>query len=201
MSLSDTLASKLRDIEDRYVGLETSLADPEIIADGELYLKTAKEHADLAPLVDAFRAHRETEARVAESRELLDDQDPELAELAAAEVADGETRLGTLEERMNLLLLPKDPHDDKNVILELRAGRGGRGGRFSPPLSSACICASPSHRWQVEMMNSHETDGAATRKWWCSTSATGLHQLKYEYGVHGQRVPAHREPGTHPTSA
>ena len=125
MPLSESLTEKLEEVVVRFREVEKSLADPEVLASQERYQKTAKEHSDLSALVEAFEKHQELEAQLAENRELLEEDDEELAELARAEIEDAEEKLPELERRMSLLLVPKNPNDDKNVILEIRAGTGG----------------------------------------------------------------------------
>ena len=167
MPLSESLTEKLEEVVVRFREVEKSLADPEVLASQERYQKTAKEHSDLSALVEAFEKHQELEAQLAENRELLEEDDEELAELARAEIEDAEAKLPELEHRMNLLLVPKNPNDDKNVILEIRAGTGGdEAALFAGDLLRMYMRFAEEKSWKVEMMGAHETPGGASRKWW-----------------------------------
>src|SRR6185369_8365547 len=121
--MDDLLLGKLAAVEHRYEELSGKLGDPVILANRQLMQRMSKEHADLRELVEAFRSYREIGAKIVEAREMQ--KDPEMRDLAREE----ETALGgthaTLEERIKVLLLPKDPNDDKDILLEIRAGTGG----------------------------------------------------------------------------
>jgi peptide chain release factor 1 len=204
MALSDKVLDKLAQVEERLVELEKMLADPAVLADGERYQKTAKEHAELSPLVEAYRAYRETERQLAENRELMDDEDRELAELAAAEVEEGRARLAALEEEIKRLLLPRDPNDDKNVILEIRAGTGGEeAALFAADLLRMYLRMAERQGWKTEILSSHPTDSGGFKEVIALISGKGAYsQLKYESGVHRvQRVPETESQGRIHTSA
>ena len=204
MALSEKVLDKLAQVEERLVELEKMLADPAVLAHGERYQKTAKEHAELAPLVEAYRTYRETERQLAENRELLEDEDRELAELAAAEVEEGRTRLAGLEEEIKRLLLPRDPNDDKNVILEIRAGTGGEeASLFAADLLRMYLRMAERQGWKSEILSSHPTDSGGFKEVIALISGKGAYsQLKYESGVHRvQRVPETESQGRIHTSA
>ncbi len=204
MSLSKELMGKLSELQDRHRELEESLADPAVLADNETYQKIAKEHADLSQLVATFGEYSRLNDDLADNRELLDDPDSELAELAAAEVEAAEARLPELEERLRQLLLPKDPNDDKNVILEIRAGTGGEeAALFAADLLRMYLRFAEANNFKVEIMNSHETDGGGFKEVIANIEGKGAYsQLKFESGVHRvQRVPVTESQGRIHTSA
>ncbi|MFO8089316.1 MAG: PCRF domain-containing protein, partial [Desulfatiglandaceae bacterium] len=116
---------KVEEIEARFDELEGKLALPDVIKDQKVYQKYAKEHRGLEPIVSAFREMKEVREEMEGNLSLLNDPDPELAKLARDENSELEGRMESLEERIRLLLLPKDPHDERNTILEIRAGTGG----------------------------------------------------------------------------
>src|SRR5690242_9299493 len=117
---------RLDQIEARYDELTHALASPEVINDSAKYQKTAKAHAELSEMVEKYREYKDLKKGIAESRALLaDEKDPEMRTYAEEELASLEGRVGKVEEELKVLLLPKDPNDEKDVILEIRAGTGG----------------------------------------------------------------------------
>jgi len=204
MSLSPLLSNKLTEVETRYQELESRLADPKVLSDNEAYQKVAKEHADLDQLVNTFRDHRRLEAELTENRELAKDSDPEMAEMAKAEVEAALERLPQLEQEMQLLLLPKDPNDDKNVILEIRAGTGGEeAALFAAELLRMYLRHAELTRWKTEIMSTSESATGGFKEVIAMISGQGAYsQLKYESGVHRvQRVPVTESQGRIHTSA
>jgi peptide chain release factor 1 len=191
-------------VESKYVDLESRMAEPAVLADNEAFQKVAKEHADLRDLVAAFRAHQTMESQLEENRLLMDDPDPEMAELAQAEVEAAQAELPRLEDRLALLLLPKDPRDDKNVILEVRAGTGGEeAALFAADLFRMYVRFAEGRRWKVEIMSSSESATGGFKEIIAMISGKGaFSQLKYESGVHRvQRVPTTETQGRIHTSA
>ena len=204
MALSEQVIEKLGETEKRYQELESSLADPQVLADNEAYQKVAKEHADLGGIVSAFREYRELSSQLEENRELMHDQDQELAEMAAEEVAQVEARLPELEKEIQTLLLPSDPNDEKNVILEVRAGTGGEeAALFAADLFRMYLRFAERQGWKSEIMSSHPTDSGGFKEVIALITGRGAYsQLKYESGVHRvQRVPATESQGRIHTSA
>src|SRR5215468_11174173 len=123
---ADLLIDKLRSVEARYDELTTELANPEVVLDSKRYQKTAKTHAELGELVSKYREYKDLERGISETRTMVrDETDPELKLMAEEELARLEDRLSNCETVLKLLLLPKDPNDERNVILEIRAGAGG----------------------------------------------------------------------------
>ncbi len=204
MSLSPLLSNKLTEVEERYQELETRLADPKVLGDNEVYQKVAKDHADLDQLVNVFREYRRLEAELNENRELAKDSDPEMAEMAKAEVEAACARLPQLEHQLQLLLLPKDPNDDKNVLLEIRAGTGGEeAALFAAELLRMYLRFAELKRWKTEIMSSSESANGGFKEVIAMISGQGAYsQLKYESGVHRvQRVPVTESQGRIHTSA
>ncbi|MCB2188487.1 MAG: peptide chain release factor 1 [Deltaproteobacteria bacterium] len=198
------MKSKLDSLLDRYKKLEGQMADPEILADLAKYQKVSKEHADLRELVAVYQEYHTLEADLGENQLLVEDDDADLAELAQAEVEAAEERLPELERQLRVLLLPKDPNDEKNVILEIRAGTGGEeAALFAADLLRMYLRFAELKRWKVEIMDSHETAGGGFKEVIANISGQGAYsQLKYESGVHRvQRVPATESQGRIHTSA
>src|SRR5690242_3866031 len=118
-------AQKLQDIERRFEDLTRQLGDPAVISDGEQYRKSAKAHSDLAEVVARYREWKKVDQELADARVMLDESDADLRHMAQEETARLEPELERLESDLKILLLPKDPNDEKNVVLEIRAGTGG----------------------------------------------------------------------------
>ncbi len=204
MPLREQVEEKLKEAEQRHQELERRLADPQVLADNEAYQKVAKEHSDLGRLVEAYHQYQELERQLKDNRELMQDEDQELAELAAAEVAEAEKRLPELEKEIDLLLLPKDPNDEKNVILEVRAGTGGEeAALFAADLFRMYTRLAERQGWQVEMMSAHESATGGFKEVIALIKGKGAYSwLKYESGVHRvQRVPETESQGRIHTSA
>ncbi len=195
---------KLENIESRYLELEKALSDPETIANLSEYQRFAKEHADLTPCVQTFRKHRELSTRLQENRELLADSDPEIRQLAEEDSSQLKDELDRLEDELRQLLTPKDPNDDKNVILEIRAGTGGdEAALFAADLFRMYARYAELTGWKVDILNSHETGIGGFKEVIFSVSGNSAYgRLKYESGVHRvQRVPTTESQGRIHTSA
>ena len=180
------------------------MADSQVLADNEAYQKVAKEHADLSQLVATFRQYKQLQADMEANRALASDVDRELAELALAELEEGQVKGQELEQKLGLLLLPKDPNDDKNIIIEIRAGTGGdEAALFAADLFRMYARYAELKRWKTEMLSSNETSGGGFKEIIALLSGKGAYsQLKYESGVHRvQRVPATENQGRIHTSA
>ena len=117
--------AKLESLERKFLDLEQELADPTVFNDQDRYRKLTKAHSDLKPVVDIFRQYRELKQNLADNQELLNDADPDIREMAHEEIKSIEEKLPELEHDLKVLLLPTDPLDEKNIILEIRAGTGG----------------------------------------------------------------------------
>ncbi len=195
---------KLETIEARYFDLEKALSDPETIANLKEYQRLAKEHADLTPCIQSMRKHRELASRIEENSELLNDSDPEIRELAREENSQLENQLQILDQELRRHLTPKDPNDDKNVILEIRAGTGGdEAALFAADLFRMYTRYAELVGWAVDVLNSHLTGIGGFKEVILSVSGHGAYsRLKYESGVHRvQRVPTTESQGRIHTSA
>jgi peptide chain release factor 1 len=195
---------KLENMESRYLELENALSDPATIANLKEYQRFAKEHADLTPCVQKFRKHRELSSRMEDNRELLSDSDPEIRQLAQEDSSQLEAELGRLEEELRQLLTPKDPNDDKNVILEIRAGTGGdEAALFAADLFRMYARYAELKGWKVDILNSHDTGIGGFKEVIFSVAGHGAYsRLKFESGVHRvQRVPTTESQGRIHTSA
>ena len=195
---------KLESIESRYLELEKELSDPATIANQPEYQRLAKEHADLMPCVQTFRKHRELAARLEENRELLSDADPDIRELAQEDSSQIQTELDELEDELKRLLTPKDPNDDKDVILEIRAGTGGdEAALFAADLFRMYTKYAELMSWKVDVLSSHPTGIGGFKEVIFSLSGNRAYsRLKFESGVHRvQRVPTTESQGRIHTSA
>ncbi len=195
---------KLDNLESRYLELEKALSDPDTITNPRKYQRLAKEHADLTPCVQTFRKHQELTARLEETSELLNDTDPDIRQLAREDSNQLQSQLHALEEELKQLLTPKDPHDDKNVILEIRAGTGGdEAALFAADLFRMYTKYAELMGWKVDVLNSHATGIGGFKEVIFSVSGRRAYsRLKYESGVHRvQRVPTTESQGRIHTSA
>ncbi|MDD4731387.1 MAG: peptide chain release factor 1 [Desulfovibrio sp.] len=196
--------AKLDEIETSYLDLEKQLSDPEIFNDQERYRKVTKSHSELGDIVRAYREYKEVSGNLADNKELLRDKDPDIREMAQAEIPDLEERLEKLSEELKLLLLPKDPLDEKNIILEIRAGTGGEeAALFAADLFRMYSRYAEEKRWKVELMEHHETGTGGFKEVIVNISGDRVYShLKYESGTHRvQRVPATESQGRIHTSA
>ena len=196
---------RLDQMEARYEDLGRQLSDPGIVNDQENYRKVSKQHRDLEPLVEKFREYRSVTNGIADARAMLAESDPEIKEMAQAELDALEPRLEPIEEALKVMLLPKDPNDEKNVILELRAGTGGdEAALFVAEVFRMYLRFAEQHKWKVEVLSQTESGiGHGLKD--VTAIIEGDHvysQLKYESGVHRvQRVPATETQGRVHTSA
>lgn len=197
--------ARLKDIEERYRELEGLLGNPDIVAKTQLYQKYAKEHADLRELVETYREYVGVQERIAEGEALLRGSDQELIEIVKEELPELREQLTALEEKMKILLLPKDPNDERNVFLEIRAGTGGdEAGLFVGDLFRMYARYAEGQRWKVEIVSSTPSGGVGGFKEIIAlvTGAGAYSRLKYESGVHRvQRVPITEAQGRIHTSA
>src|SRR5271157_3993125 len=196
---------RLKDIETRYKDLEGLLSDPDVVGKQSVYQKYAKEHADLRDLVEAYREYEKTNTRIEEYQTIFRGNDEELKEIVKEELPQLKEKLELLENRLKLLLLPKDPNDDKNVLLEIRAGTGGdEAGLFVGDLFRMYAQYAEMRRWKVEVINSNPAGGMGGFKEIIALiEGQGAYSvLKYESGVHRvQRVPITESQGRIHTSA
>jgi peptide chain release factor 1 len=195
---------KIEGIEHRFIKLEQLLSDPEIVKDREAYEKYAKEHSELNKIVTIYREHKQTDQEIKESRELMNDSDPEIKELARNEIQILNKKQEDLEDQLRLLLMPKDPKDEKNVLLEIRAGTGGEeAGLFAGDLFRMYNRYAELRQWKVEILNQHLSGVGGVKELIALIQGKGAYsQLKYESGTHRvQRVPTTETQGRIHTSA
>ena len=195
---------RLEQIETRYEDLGRQLADPEIISDQPKYQKAAKQHRDLEPVVEKFREYRQVTNGIADARAMLTESDPDIRAMAQEELTQLEEREPKLEEDLKLLLLPKDPNDEKNVIVEIRAGTGGdEASLFAAEMFRMYTRFAEQHRWKVEVLSSSDSSVGGLKEVTAIFEGDKVYsQLKYESGVHRvQRVPATETQGRVHTSA
>jgi peptide chain release factor 1 len=196
--------SKLEALEQEYLQIESDLSNPEVYGDQEKYRRLSKSHSDLAPIVNAFREYRALSSEIEDNRELLRDNDPEIRQMAEAEIDRIRESRDMLEEKLKILILPKDPMDEKNIILEIRAGTGGEeAALFAADLFRMYSRYAENNNWKVELLSVHETGTGGFKE--VIASIAGDHvfsRLKYESGVHRvQRVPETESQGRIHTSA
>lgn len=198
------LLKKLEEVENRLSRLEESLSDIEVIKNQSSYQKMAKEHADLAPLIAKYRRYKSLADQIQQNKELLEDPDPQMREMAKGEIESLKADLTQIEEEIRLLLLPKDPNDEKNTLLEIRAGTGGEeAALFAADLFRMYSKLAEIMGWKVEIMSEHPTGMGGYKEIIALIEGKGTYsKLKYESGVHRvQRVPATEAQGRLHTSA
>jgi peptide chain release factor 1 len=201
---ANLLIDKLRTVESRYEELNQQLADPEVVSDSKRYQKAAKAHAELGEIVSKFREYKDLERGISETRAMVrDETDLELKTMAEEELARLEGRLGQVETELKFLLLPKDPNDERNVILEIRAGTGGdEAALFVADVFRMYTRYAETQRWRVEILSSNPTGIGGFKEVIALIEGRGVYsRLKYESGVHRvQRVPATEASGRIHTS-
>jgi peptide chain release factor 1 len=200
-----TLFEKLDQIEARYAELTAQLSSPEVLADSARFQKLARTHAEMAQVVGKYREWKEIEKGLREARQVLaETDDPEMKQLAHDEQRLLEARRETAERELKLLLLPRDPNDEKNVILEIRAGTGGdEAALFAGELFRMYSRYAESQGWRVEVLDSSPSSLGGLKEVVASIQGQKVYsKLKYESGVHRvQRVPATEQQGRIHTSA
>ncbi len=195
---------KLEVLEEKFKDLEKKISDPDIISDQNTWQKYIKEHAELQPIVKTYNEYKSYKNQLEEAKEILrEESDPEMKEMAKAEIDDAKNSIDKLEEEMKLLLLPKDPNDDRNVIVEIRAGAGGdEAGLFAAELQRLYIRYAENKKWKVEILNTNETGVGAVKEVVFIINGKGAYsRLKFESGIHRvQRIPATESGGRVHTS-
>jgi peptide chain release factor 1 len=195
---------RLEQIAARYEELGREMASDEVVSDHERYQKIAKQHRDLKAVVDSFRDYQRTKQGIADAQSMLAETDPDIRAMAQDELTQLEERLPKIEEDLKLKLLPKDPNDEKNVILEIRAGTGGdEASLFAAEVFRMYSRFAEQHRWKVEVLSSSESGIGGLKEVIAIIEGDRVYsQLKYESGVHRvQRVPATETQGRVHTSA
>ena len=196
---------RLEQIEARYEELTTALASPEVIGDSSAYQKAAKAHSEISSIVEKYREYKDLKKGIAESRAMLaDEKDPEMRAYAQEELDRLEARVSGVEEELKVLLLPKDPNDEKDVVLEIRAGTGGdEATLFAAEMFRMYTRYAETRRWKVEVLSTSESGVGGLKEVIAIIEGDRVYsRLKYESGVHRvQRVPATEQQGRVHTSA
>lgn len=181
---------KLENVEKRYEELNSKISDPEVIANQNEWKKLMKEHADIEEIVEKYREYKKIVQSIDELKEMLNDK--EMHELAQMELDENKEKLPKIEEELKLLLVPKDPNDDKNVIMEIRGGAGGEeSSLFAADLFRMYSMYAERKRWKFEVLNLNETELGGIKEATIMITGKGAYsRLKFESGVHRvQRVP------------
>jgi peptide chain release factor 1 len=196
---------KLKDIESKYLEIEKALADPAQIADPQQLQHLAKSHAELAPIVSTYKAYQKMQKEIEETSALLEQEtDEEFVALAKQELDVLTERRDQLETQLKILIIPKDPNDEKNVIMEIRAGTGGEeASLFAAELFRMYSRYAEKNNWKMDLLNSHATGLKGFKEIIFSISGRRAYsRLKYEGGTHRvQRIPTTESSGRIHTSA
>jgi len=195
---------RLEEVEEKYLDLEKMLGDPRVASNPAQYQRYAKEHSAIGKLVETYRRYREVKEQIANNTELMRDEDEEIREMAKEEVQKLRKEQENLEDELKVLLLPKDPNDERNTILEIRAGTGGEeAALFVADLFRMYSRFAERRGWKVEIMSSNPTGIGGFKEIIALISGENVYsQLKYESGVHRvQRVPVTEAQGRIHTSA
>lgn len=196
---------RLESVEQRYLKLEEELSNPEILANQKEYQRTTRERAEIAPVVEMYRQYKRLGRQIQENQDLFEEEDdPEMRELIRHEISELRKGLDASEVELKLMLAPKDPNDEKNVILEIRAGTGGEeAALFVADLFRMYSRYAELRRWKVEILDAHPTGIGGFKEIIAGINGKGaFSRLKFERGVHRvQRVPATESQGRIHTSA
>ena len=198
------MIERLDRMETQYEDLGRQLSDPTLVSDQKKFQATAKQHRDLEPAVEKFRQYRSVRQAIADARAMLAESDPEIRDMAAEELATLEPRFVATEEELKVLLLPKDPNDEKNIVIELRAATGGdEASLFVAEVFRMYLRFAEQHRWKVEVLSESPSDVGGLKDVTAIFEGNKVYsQMKYESGVHRvQRVPATETQGRVHTSA
>jgi peptide chain release factor 1 len=196
---------KLENVVKRFQILESDLSNPELIARQKEYQQLAREHAEIAPIVEAYHRYKRLKQDIEANLDLFEqEQDAEMREMVREEIAQLRGELDSTETELKLMLVPKDPNDDKNVILEIRAGTGGEeAALFAADLFRMYLRYAELRHWKVELLDSHATDIGGFKEVVAAIIGKGAYsRLKFERGAHRvQRIPTTESQGRVHTSA
>ena len=198
------MLEKLDFITEKYEELSTKVSDPEVIGNQPLWQKYVKEMGEMEPIVKKYGEYKKAKEGIAEAKEMLEDGDEEMRELAKMELSELEGSIDGLEDELRMLLLPKDPNDEKNVILEIRAGTGGdEAALFGADLLRMYTRYAERNRWKTELMEINDTELGGVKEAVMLIKGKGAYsRLKFESGAHRvQRVPETESSGRIHTSA
>lgn len=183
---------KLDDVEKRYEELTEQISNPEVIARTNEWQKLMKEHSDMTPIVEKYREYKKVQKNYEEALQMMKEDDKEIKDLAEAEMLESKEKIKTIEEELKILLIPKDPDDDKNAICEIRGGAGGEeAALFAGTLFRMYSMYAERKHWKIEVLNENETGLGGYKEISFMITGKGVYsRLKYESGVHRvQRVP------------
>ncbi len=195
---------RLDQMEACYEELGQQLADPALVTDQKKFTEVARAHRELEPVVEKFRECRNVRQGVADAKTMLAEDDADIREMAQAELLALEPRLAEIEEELKIMLLPRDPNDDKNIVIEVRAGTGGdEASLFAAEVFRMYLRFAEQHRWKVEVLSESPSDVGGLKEVTAIFEGDKVYsQMKYESGVHRvQRVPATETQGRVHTSA
>ena len=196
---------KLEALEERFKLVSEKISDPEVIADMDSWRGYMKENSELTPIVEKYREYKKLKQTIEDDKEMLENgDDKELEELAKLELAEAEEEIERVSNELKVLLLPKDPNDEKNVIIEIRGGTGGdEAALFAADLMRMYSMYAESKRWKIDILSSNPTDIGGYKEVCFSIEGNGAYsRLKFESGVHRvQRVPSTESQGRIHTSA
>lgn len=198
------MLEKLLAIEEKYDEITSALTNPEVLSNAQTYQKYSKEQAELMPIVEKIKEYKKLLADLEDAEEILKGGDGDLRELAQAEMEDIKKRKPLIEDELRIMLLPKDPRDERNVILEIRAGTGGEeAALFGASLFRMYSKYAEARRWKIEVIDSSPTGLGGLKEIIANITGKGAYsRLKYESGVHRvQRVPVTEASGRIHTSA
>jgi peptide chain release factor 1 len=202
--MKPTIQSRLENLDLRVEEINALLADPDVIGNQERFRALSREYAEIQPVVNRFREYRDTARELESAQVMLDESDPELRSMAEEEAQRLSARLGELEHELQRLLLPKDPNDNRNIFLEVRAGTGGdEAAIFAGDLFRMYSAYAAKRAWQVEILNASHGEHGGYKEIVARIAGQGAYsRLKYESGGHRvQRVPATETQGRIHTSA
>ncbi len=183
---------KLEEVEKRYEELTSKISDPEVISKTNEWQKLMKEHSDMTPIVEKYREYKKVLSNYEEASQMVKEDDKEIKELAEMEMLEAKEKLPVLEEELKILLIPKDPDDDKNIICEIRGGAGGEeAALFAGTLFRMYSMYAERKHWKLEILNENETELGGYKEISFMITGKGVYsRLKFESGVHRvQRVP------------
>ncbi|CAA9889577.1 peptide chain release factor RF-1 [Candidatus Methylobacter favarea] len=202
--MKDSIQHRLENLCERYDEIAALLSEPEVQNNQNRFRLLSQEYAQISPLVDCYKSYQQAQALLASAKEMANDPDPELREMAKEEVSEAEHQIEVLEHELQVLLLPKDPHDNRNIFLEIRAGTGGdEAAIFSGDLSRMYQRYAERRGWQTEVISESLGDRGGYKEIILRVSGQDVYsQLKFESGAHRvQRVPETESQGRIHTSA
>lgn len=202
--MKQSVYRKLETLVERYEEVQALLSDPQVIGDQDRFRALSKEYAELEEVVKTFTRYQQAQDDVATSEEMLKDADPDMREMAQEEYKEGKAQIEQLEDELQVLMLPKDPKDNNNVFLEVRAGTGGdEAAIFAGDLFRMYSRYAETQKWKVEVLSTNEGEHGGYKEVIANISGDGVYgKLKFESGAHRvQRVPETESQGRVHTSA